>query len=238
MNKIFIVENYNKIQYAKKDAKLAIFIYMYYLLVTYIFGLLVYKCNINGDVVVDIFNNKSLYKEISKLLVGILQIIPIFVILKKSNQPLLSIGISFRNLKIPILLGVIFSIPSILMNIRDFSNIYFSNEYFITPFISLTITSIIEEIVFRGYIQGRLNGIINNSLVRTVIVGILFGITHLPFAILGSDIPLSSFIIPLILSVIKRAGFHVYFAFIYYKSNNLISTIITHTIINFIGIYI
>lgn len=225
--------NYSEINYTKADAISAILIYIYILVLTYLFGIFIYKTSIN-NYMLNFFKNKDLYKIIIQLPILTLEILPILLILKKLNQPLTSIGIYLKTIKKPILLGVLFSIPFFVNSIYNPPSILHTNAYtFILVIIyQLVFTALSEEIIFRGFIQSRLKGIIYNNILRILVVGVMFGLAHIPLLIISSDVSLLSLIEIILISIIKRTIMHIYFTFIYYKSNNLISPIIAHAINN------
>ncbi|WP_195516189.1 CPBP family intramembrane glutamic endopeptidase [Paraclostridium bifermentans] len=232
MNKIYIEKSFSEFNYKKKDSIIAILVYIYILVLTCLFGIYIYKSNIN-IYLSSFFKNKNLYKIIIQLPILILEIIPILLILKKSNHSLSSIGIFFENIKKQILLGIVFAVPFIITSI-------YINKYSIINFTlysivyQLIFTSLIEEIIFRGFIQSRLKGIIHNTILRTLVVGIMFGFLHLPFQLISNSAPLAELLLPLLISILTKTGMHVYYSFVYYKSNNLLAPIITHTIKNLV----
>lgn len=227
-----------EISYTKQDGIFSVLIYIYILVLAYLFGLFIYKSTLN-NYLCNFFKNKDIYKIIIQIPVNVFQLLPIFLLIKIKNQPLISVGLSLKGILKQFLLGLLFSIPFIIIYIFLLLNnkTYFTMESFIFTLIyQLIFTSLIEEIIFRGFIQSRITGLINNKPLSILTVGIMFGLAHWPFQLISNNKPLSEIIIPMLFSLLIRIVMHIYLNFIYQKSNNLIAPIITHTIKNILSL--
>lgn len=92
--------------------------------------------------------------------------------------------------------------------------------------------ALVEEIIFRGFIQQRLKGLIKNKYVNLLVVAFVFGSIHIPFILAQSNLTF----IQVFVSVIPKMVMHIYFVGIYKAGNNsVISSTITHGINNFIA---
>lgn len=90
---------------------------------------------------------------------------------------------------------------------------------------------LVEEIVFRGFIQQRLKGVIKNKYVNILVVAFIFGIGHISFRLAQSNLTF----IQVFISVIPAMCLHIYFVCIYKAGHNsILSPTITHALADFI----
>lgn len=89
----------------------------------------------------------------------------------------------------------------------------------------------VEEIIFRGYVQQRLRGIIKNKYINLFIVAFIFGIMHIPITLIQGNLS----IMEVSLSIIPKMIMHIYFVGVYKMGNNsILSSTIVHSLNNFI----
>ena len=84
-----------------------------------------------------------------------------------------------------------------------------------------------EEIIFRGYIGTRLNGLIKNKYITLGLTGVLFVVMHFPYRMVAANMSLSEFDIGWLINLFV---FHLTMSFIYMKSNSIYGMIISHWI--------
>lgn len=221
-------------EFTKNDGVYAVLIFFYIIALSYLFGLFVYKSNMNKELV-RFFPNKQMYKFLIQLPVTVLELAPIFFILHLKNQPLKSIGINAKRLLRQIILGILFSVPLILIKIpigTNTLNHYSVFEYIWIFLYQFALIALVEEILFRGFIQTRMHGIIKNKIFSVIIVGIIFGIAHIPFQLIVYTGSIGDFLIQSSISIVFRASIHIYFNYIYERDNNILAPTITHAINN------
>ena len=102
-------------------------------------------------------------------------------------------------------------------------NSFLHHNFWMIFFVSLT-AGVTEEIIFRGYIQTRLQIIYNNSFISIAITSVLFGLMHLTYG------TVSNFAVALIIGVI--------FGIFYHKYKNIKILIVVHFLIDFISLMI
>ena len=165
------------------------------------------------------------------IIVGIVVCL-LFVI--TSKQPIKSIGIHKGNLGKTIVWGIcggviliaLKGIFSYCMGWRNI-NLMVMRLY---PLLSFSFGAIQEEIVFRGYIQTRLKGLIKNDALILMIVAIMFLLVHYPVMwMVGGYLPLDRVIWLVILSFVCGV--------VYKKTDNVWSAIIVHLLYNLVTFY-
>ena len=93
--------------------------------------------------------------------------------------------------------------------------------------------ALVEEIIFRAFIQQRLNGLIRNKYINLLVVAFVFGSVHIPFMLAQSNLTF----VQVFISVIPKMVMHIYFVGIYKAGNNsVLSATIVHGVNNFIAI--
>jgi len=107
--------------------------------------------------------------------------------------------------------------------------------------------SFYEEIMFRGYIQTRIYGIINSSALAILTTSVLFSLAHMPSRIFLSGGMYEYFTNHFftsfeIMHYTSNIIFHIVFNFLYMRHNNITGSIIAHGVYNmrvviFSGIY-
>jgi len=218
------------------DGILALLYYLYYMILLYCFGLIMF----NTDLYIrwgKYFGNMVMYKFIFYIPITVLSILPAILITYFRKQSLSSLGIRKTKVMKSIILGIIFGLPFLIPNIisgilsnhnfRDIESLTWEFLYF------LICIGLVEEIIFRGFIQTRIKGIIKNKWLSIFVVGLMFSILHIPFQMMQTNLPLIQFIMYDMVHLIITIILHVYFVYIYTRDNNIIAPVITHTIINF-----
>ncbi len=238
INRLFSVNFDNETKMSKLDGILAIIYYLYYNIIIYLFGLIFLKTDLPYKFSI-YFSNKFLYKFIFYIPISILSILPIIIILWYRKQKFKTIGIKFNKLLQSLLIGVIGGIPFILPYILGFfkHNKHFQYNpfdtfwYFLYFFICI---ALVEEISFRGFIQTRIQGLIKNKWLSIFVVGIMFGFMHIPFQMIKANMSFIEFVSLDKYHLITTALIHVYLVYLYTRNNNILSSTISHTLIDFI----
>lgn len=226
-----------ELQITKKDGIYSIIYFLYYMLTILLFGLLLFKTQIYKNLGSN-FSSKPFFRFLFYIPFVIIEILPIFIILKIRNQSISSIGLKTNSTIRSILIGVIGSIPFSILNMigpissgmkinPNFFDLLWTFLYF---FICIAFS---EELAFRGFLQTRIQGLIINKWLGMVVVGLLFGFMHIPFQMLKANMSLVDFILSDMSHLITTCVIHIYLVFLFRKSNNLIAPIVTHTIMDF-----
>lgn len=224
--------------YVLKDGISSVIYYFYDMLIIYLFGLIVFKTNINQNIAIFFSFNKQFYRFISYIPIAILQLAPVFIFIKVRKQKFKSIGFKAdKNLK-SALLGIIFSLPfilpSLIIGISKHISILNSPDLFWLFLYYLIEIALVEEISFRGFIQTRMHGLIKTKWISVIAVGIMFSLMHIPFQMIKAGMPLTTFIVNDSVHLLTTCVIHIYLVYLYTRDNNIVSTTIAHTLIDFI----
>ena len=210
--------NDNLKKYDKKDGMLAILLFAIIIIMYALLGIL--------------YKNNSFIKDNIKIigcLFNLLLIIVTILFVKLRKQRLETIGLKGRW-KLSIILGGILSLFYFYCNCLDhlingeklisITSILFLMIYFL-------LVSVCEELVFRGYIGTRLNGLIKNKYIVIIVTGILFVVMHFPYRVIATNMSLTDFDIGWLINLFI---FHLIMNFIYMKTNSIYGSIIPHWI--------
>ena len=210
--------NDNLSKYNKKDGMLAILLFVIIIIMYASLGIL--------------YKNNSFIKDNIKIigcLFNLLLIIVTILFVKLRKQRLETIGLKGRW-KLSIILGGILSLFYFYCNCLDhlingeklisITSILFLMIYFL-------LVSVCEELVFRGYIGTRLNGLIENKYIVIIVTGILFVVMHFPYRVIATNMSLTDFDIGWLINLFI---FHLIMNFIYMKTNSIYGSIIPHWI--------
>ncbi len=182
-----------------------------------------------------LYLNKQIYLGIPiNLLCALICIL--IVLLRK--QKLSSLGITKYKLKSSIILGSFLGILFLVFN--GIIPALFSERELISAdmllyniFYFFTVIGFVEELIFRGFIQTRLYGIIKNNFLAIIITGVMFSLMHIPFQMSHVNMSLSQFFSENTLWLITLVGWHVFFNFLYKKYNSIFTGTIVHGFMNF-----
>lgn len=228
--------------YSRKDGLIALVFYLYSMVYYYLFGLLMFRTNVYETVANWLhLGDTTLYQFLFYFPITFLfQLLPIFLIVKIRKQSLKSLGLKKEKTLKSILLGLVFSIPFIVPPViiaimQGKQLIGLPNLIWLFLFYFLII-AFVEEIVFRGYLQTRIQGLIKGKWLSIVAAGLLFALTHIPFQMVSRDLGLLEFIMAHGSMILITFPIHVYLVFLYTRDQNILSVTITHTFINFMGV--
>lgn len=221
-----------------KDGIIAIAFYFFYMLLIYLFGLLMFKTSL-FKLFGRYFTNKTFYLLIFYLPITFLILFSVFIVVKVREQKLESIGLKFDNTIKSVILGILFSLPFILPKIifyisksKKISLNYIDLIWlFLYYFIHI---ALVEEVTFRGFIQTRIQGVIRNKWLSIIVVGLMFGLMHIPFQMIKANMGLLKFVIHDSVHLINTSWIHIYLVYLYTRDNNILAPVVTHTLINFI----
>lgn len=210
--------NDNIKKYDKKDGMLAILLFVITIIMYALLGIL--------------YKNNSFIKDNIKIigcLFNFLLIIVTIIFVKLRKQGLETIGLKGKW-KLSIILGGVLSLFYFYCNCLDhlingeklisITSILFLMIYFL-------LVSVCEELVFRGYIGTRLNGLIKNKYIVIIVTGLLFVVMHFPYRMTAANMSLSDFDIGWLINLFI---FHLIMSFIYMKTNSIYGSIIPHWI--------
>lgn len=235
--------------FGSKDGIISMIFCFYLMIIVCLFILFVFKAGIYWNSV----GSFGFYRFVFYLPIVAIELVPVFIIIKIRKQSIKSIGIKTNKIFKSIFLGIIFSIPFILLpiisavnqgkKIMDFKSLIWAFLYFFFEI------AFVEEIVFRGFIQTRIQGMIRSKWLSIIVVGIMFALSHIPVQVISDSIsegmPLGKFIInssnidnlvSLAFNLADKCAVHIYLVYVYTRDNNIISSTVTHTLIDLIQV--
>lgn len=206
--------DYNKMvqTYTKMDGILAIAVYIVFFMSFYLFIQLAIKTGVY-----------------LKNLDNIIAITMVFIIVRKRNQGLNSIGFSNRNLGKSVLLGFTLSLLFIVVpNLSLFNKNITSPKFYGEVVYFFLVISFTEELLFRGYIQTRMHGLIKSKYLSVFVVGFMFAIGHVPLDLIKYQIDIATYLNIDPFRIPKIMVTHVIFHLLYKRYNSIAAPIILH----------
>jgi membrane protease YdiL (CAAX protease family) len=129
-----------------------------------------------------------------------------------------------------VVLGIILSlIICVLPDILSGGKIISANQALYNIFYYFIIISLTEEVIFRGYIQTRLYGLIKNDNLVVFVTGFLCYTMHLPY-----QVPVNGMQINLI-NMVFMVAMHFMMNFIYRRYNSLAGPTVFHGLLDWGG---
>lgn len=152
------------------------------------------------------------------------------------KESIISIGINFGNIWNSILLGfaggfLLLAIQTTLF-VAQGKSVSFTSPQLLNWVIFL-FAAFEEEVLFRGYIQTRLFGLINNQWIVGIINAVLFLSVHYPVKWVVSGT--ISFDVLSAVYIVSLLALHFFCDVVYKKTNCLWGAILLHIIYNAVG---
>ena len=205
------------LDYTKTDGMIAVMLYILLMFVYYFMGVL--------------YIRKHLYLGIP---VSLMLIAVCIILVLARKQKLASIGFTRKNmgkaLITGVILGIIFSFfMNILPNIFAGGKFISVNRAFYNIFYYFIIISLTEEVIFRGYIQTRIYGLIKHDNLAVLVTGFLFYIEHLPFQMQVNGMQIS------LLNMAVMIALHFIMNGLYRRYNSLVAPTVFHGLLDWGG---
>jgi membrane protease YdiL (CAAX protease family) len=209
--------------YRKTDALLATGVYLCLILMYLVAG---YLLMTSGSI-------------LPAILVNILLMAIVLLVVRIRKQKLSTVGFTFHNFKRALIVGtatgLIFSVcGNIIPTILSGGEWTGWDSILWNFFYMLINIALIEELVFRGYIQTRLYGVFKSDVSSIIVGGLLFMGSHIPFQLFnrnGGNI--IEFISGNYLWLFSTFVIHLFFNFLYRKYNSLTASTASHFLMNF-----
>lgn len=173
--------------------------------------------------------------EIEELFIKpLIWLLPLFYLLKKEKLGLSSLGYSSKNLfssaYFALALGVGFALEGVIVNIIKHQGLNLSvdlgQESFALIFGLSLATAAVEETVFRGYLFNRVWKSIDNEWLANLSTSLVWGLIHVPIALLVWQIGLGQVLGYFVLITIFGVGS----SFVFAKTGNILSSILLHVL--------
>ena len=97
------------------------------------------------------------------------------------------------------------------------------------------VIALMEEVVFRGYILTRIQGLLRSGWAATLMTGVMFVAMHIPFQMGRQGLGLIAFIQGNLFWFLTLFVWHLVFTFLYRKYANLLAPTIFHALMDFGG---
>ncbi|NLD26920.1 MAG: CPBP family intramembrane metalloprotease [Acholeplasmataceae bacterium] len=219
MNKILAIDQQHVKRlhsYTKKEAASALIVWILWLIILAMMGIL-YRNNLRyfGDGIYFAF---AIALFVYVLLIG-----------RKPG----SLGLTFRKLKESCILGAVLALIILIIQIviglvegRGLTKLSTLAYNFFYYFIQI---ALVEEIIFRGFIQTRLFGFKKNGILTILLGAVLFMSIHLPFQIIYSGVPFFTYLANNYITLLFTMLWHVVFYYLYARFDNLAAPVIFHT---------
>lgn len=210
------LKNFNTI-----DGIKAISLYIIYILILFVQGF-TYTTSLS----LDILNTLQIIFPIFILIIGI-----VFIVLSKDK--LYTVGLTKTKLLQSLIIGMILAVILIIgmaVYYRVVENVSVGIIYpTLGAFGIFVIAATQEEIIFRGYIQTRLTGIINEPIICSFCTALLFLVMHYPTRWVVGGFSFNSLSLYYVINLIVL---HFVCDFVYKKTNCLWGAIILHFLYN------
>lgn len=211
-------------QYHKKDGLKALAVYCLIMVSAFFQGWL-YTTNLS------VFALNS-----SQIWIPIILLLLFLCFLYFTKEKVSSIGIHTDNIKQSMILGIIgglllLALQTMLFTVQG-KEVSFSS-FLLLNWIVFIFSAIEEEFLFRGYIQTRLSGLINNQLLAGCINSVFFLSIHYPVRWVVSG-TVSFDVLPAVY-VVSLICLHFFCDVVYKRTNCLWGAAVLHIIYNAVG---
>jgi membrane protease YdiL (CAAX protease family) len=203
--------------YDKIDGMLALALYAVLMVAYYFMGIL--------------FVQKNLYLGVP---INLLMIVLCIVLVLIRKERLNSIGVTAKNVGRALLIGMVFGIlfslaMNVIPSILTGGKVITLSAALYNIFYYFVVIALSEEIVFRGYIQTRIYGLIKHDILAIFITAFLFYAMHLPFQMVAYGMQIN------IVNIITMIALHFVMNFLYRKYNSLAAPTIFHGLLDWGG---
>lgn len=206
-------------EYTYTDGIASIIFYALFMGVYYIMGV--------------IYNTKNIYLG-NQINITLAALCIIYVLFR--GHKLSSIGFSKKNFGKSFIMGLITGgivlliqlLPGVMAG-RQFNSVSKLISNFIYFLISIGLT---EEIIFRGFIQTRIYGIVKKPIMAILLTAFMFMFMHIPFQMGVAHMGFFEYMSNNFISLIITFGWHFVFNFMYSKYNSIAGPTVFHAIMN------
>lgn len=205
--------------YGKKDAVMALAFWGVVMGIYYFMG--------------QIYAFKGLYMGIP-VNIGLASLCMAWVVLRK--EKISTIGFTknkaIKSFALGGVLGALIVIGNSATNIilgRSLASIQTVTIYFVYYLVAI---SLVEEIIFRGYIQTRIYGLIKKPLFAIILGGILFMLVHIPFRMCCAKMCLLAYVQQNYMTITFTCIWHVVFDFLYRRYNSIYAPSLFHGLLD------
>lgn len=162
-------------------------------------------------------------------------LLPVFYLLKKEKESIVSLGITLRNLFPAVYyalgLGAFFVMEALVINFVKYGGKFnlganLGELPFLTSLGLSFATAISEELTFRGYVFTRIWKFLGSELYANLVTSFFWALIHVPITFFVWKLDLSAALIYLVLTTLFGVGS----AFVYARTKNILSPILLHVL--------
>lgn len=223
---------------SKRNGILSLVYFVYLMGFLYFFGYLWFQTDgING--ISSHFSNRYVFKWVLYLPVAVLQLLPVMILVRAEKRPLSSIGITKANLLKSVLIGlaaaVPFNVPQLYGILTGSRSLTLSGENALLELLYfLFLIALVEEIIFRGYLQTRIHGLLRSKTAAVLVVALLFSLMHIPFQMAKAHMSLGEFVANDWVHLLVTGVLHVFFVLVYSRTKNIVAPSLAHGLQDFL----
>jgi hypothetical protein len=131
-----------------------------------------------------------------------------------------------------LILGILLVLGNVVFGLGG-GSIWAPVEIIITKFVYyLVIIALTEEIVFRGYIQTRIFGLLRSNITATLLAAVMFTLSHIPYQMAAAGMNLSAFLQTNGVWFIFLLIWHLVFTYLYRKYNSILAPTLFHALMD------
>lgn len=203
-------------EYKKSDGIIAVVFYAFFMAAYYLTGVVKARYSLYLGVPVNLL--------LAALCIGI-------VLVRK--QKLSSVGITTARLKKSLITGSVAGVLFVLIGtvlpaVFSGSGLNSAPKIFYNIVYYFVVIALVEEVVFRGFIQTRLYGIVKNDAAAVVLGALMFSAMHIPYQMAAANTNLTDFILGNGIWLTLLTGWHVVFNFLYRKYDTIWTGTVFH----------
>jgi len=211
-------QNYREdlLQYSKIDAGIAFIFYAVYMGAYYWMGRL--------------YAEQQIYRGVSCNL--LLAFVCLLLVLARKHK-LNTVGLTGYKLKKAVVAGSLFGIAVILFGhilprVVLGKALILNSRFLYQVFYYFIVIGFTEELIFRGYIQTRLYGMIQNDFAAIAVGSVMFSLMHIPFQMGMANMQFFEFISNNVTWLLLLLGWHIVFNFLYRKYSSILTGTLFH----------
>lgn len=150
-----------------------------------------------------------------------------------------SVGFSTINLRKNLLIGLGLGLVAALVNavpaFLEGGQFVGASRLPFSAFYYFIVIALSEEILFRGYIQTRLYGLLKKDLAAINLCALMFSLLHIPFQMQRLGLRLDAFFIQKYPLLIITFIAHLFLNLLYRRTNSLVVPVLVHGFLDFGG---
>lgn len=168
--------------------------------------------------------------------INVFFVVLVLLCLKMRHQGIETIGLKEGNIRLSFVLGG--TLAAIHFFCNCLSNVLFEHQSFIDfadiliYFVYFFTVGLVEEVLFRGYLQTRLHSLLKHILLDVLVTGVLFVLMHFPFRMVAYDMSFWE-IISNVRYIADLFITHLILSYIRIKSDSLYGAILPHWVSDF-----